>query len=357
MKKILLFTLIYLSGIVIASAQTEKDKARQKGEEAVKLEDEGKFDQALVLLAEAIKLDPDNISFPYETAYSYYAQKQYSKAIEVLNKLKDHKDCFDRVYQLLGNAYDLSGQNQMAITTYNDGLKRFPQSGSLYLESGNIYLVKKEYDKALNLYEQGIMAEPSFASNYYWASRIYCGSDEKFWGMIYGEIFINLERNSQRTREISKLLYETYKSQITFSGKDSVKVSFSKSNVINYTGKGPIKFPYNVIYEPTMAMAVAGQKEINLASLNTIRANFIKFYYQREFNKTYPNALFEYNKKLQDNGFDEAYNYWIFSAADPQAFESWRNSNQEKWQKFIAWFGPNPLKLSPENRFYRTQYN
>lgn len=49
---------------------------------------------------------------------------------------------------------------------------------------------------------------------------------------IYGEIFMNLERNSTRTFEISKLLYDTYKSQITFN-KDTIHVSFSKNNIIN----------------------------------------------------------------------------------------------------------------------------
>ncbi len=42
-------------------AQTDKDLALQKAKQAIKLEDDGKFDEALALLKESQKLDPENI--------------------------------------------------------------------------------------------------------------------------------------------------------------------------------------------------------------------------------------------------------------------------------------------------------
>ncbi len=77
-----------------------------------------------------------------------------------------------------------------------------------------IQLGKKDYNKALTYFEKGIEVAPNYSSNYYWCARLYCNSTEEVWGMIYGEIFMNLERNSKRTAEISKLLFDTYKKEI-----------------------------------------------------------------------------------------------------------------------------------------------
>ncbi|NCD70717.1 tetratricopeptide repeat protein [Mucilaginibacter agri] len=350
-KTILAIAFLLLSSLFKASAQSNIELARQKGTQAVKLEDDGKFDEALVLLNDAIKLDPNNIEYPYETAYSYYSQKKYDKAIEVLTKLKDRPDAFGRVYQLLGNSYDLADQNDKAISIYNEGIQKFPNSGELYLESGNIYWVKKDYSKALSFYEKGIVTDPTFPSNYYRASRLYCSSTEKMWGMIYGEIFINLERNSQRTQEISKLLYDTYKSQITFSG-DKMSISFTKQSVVT----DPKKLPYGLIYEPTIGMASIGQTNIDLNSLSIIRTKFLELYDQKGFDKTYPNALFSYQDQIAKAGLLDTYNRWLLSQGDPDGFKTWVDQNKDKWDNFVKWFGPNPIQLSDTNKFCSSQY-
>ncbi|HTE00830.1 MAG TPA: tetratricopeptide repeat protein [Mucilaginibacter sp.] len=341
---------------VSAFGQTNKETAKQKGERAVTLEDEGKFDDALKLLDEAIKLDPASIDYPYETAYCYYNQEKYDKVIDLLTKLKDRDDSIDRLYQLLGNSYDNIKQTDKAVAIYEEGLKKFPASGNLYLEMGVIPLIKKDYDKALFYFEKGIKAAPAVSSNYYWAAKLYCGSTEKMWGMIYGEIFINLERNSKRTIEISKLLFDTYKSQITFTSATSAKVSFSNGATIQVVDPKNIKLPYSIIYEPTLLIAIVNETSIDLNSLDRIRKKFVDFYFQKEFNKKYPNVLFDYQESLIKAGHMEAYNHWLLLKGDEASFNKWQQENKEKWDGFVTWFTANPLSLNNDKKFYREQY-
>ncbi len=338
-----------------ARAQTPAETAHTKGVEAVKLEDDGKFDDALKLLTEAQQLDPDNISYPYEMTYCYYGQQQFQKVVDNLEKLKDRPDSFDRLYELLGNAYDELKQPDKAIAIYEEGLKKFPKSGALYLERGIMPLAKKNYNEALNYFEKGIQAQPDFPSNYYRAAKLYCISDDSMWGMIYGEIFMNLERNSQRTQEMSKLLFDTYKSQIKFTAPGKISVSFSKNAVINVGGSDKIKLPYSMIYEPTMGLAVAGESVIDLNSMDRIRQNFLKFYMDK-FNKDYPNALFSYQNMIKESGNMEAYNHWLLMKGDDDAFNTWMASNKTKWDSFVKWYLANPIKLDDSNHFYRAQY-
>jgi len=357
MKKRFSILAVLLSGLIYfdAKAQSAADSAHQKGVEAVKLEDAGKFDDAMKLLTEAAKLDPNNIDYPYEMTYCYYSQKQYQKAIDVLEKLKDNPDSFDRLYELLGNSYDMLGKSDKAIAVYQDGLKKFPNSGVLYLEMGVIPLFKKDYNSALNYFEKGIEVQPDFPSNYYWAAKLYCGSDDKVWGMLYGEIFINLERNSGRTAEISKLLYDTYKSSITYPGPGKILVAFNKNTVISLVGKDKMTMPYSMIYEPCMSIAVIADTVINLNSLDRIRLNFLNFYNQK-FNKDYPNALFSYQDEIVKSGNFEAYNHWLLSEGDKNMFNTWRIATGDKWDKFLKWFTDNPIKLDENNKLNQSQY-
>jgi tetratricopeptide (TPR) repeat protein len=361
MRKVfkVLFLVICISGVQNLFGQTKQEQAEEKGKVAVSLEDEGKFDDAIKLLNEAKELDPESLVYPYELAYSYYSQKDYKKAISYLEPLTKHKDVIDRVFQLLGNSYDDDGNSEKALQVYDDGLKIFPSSGKLYLEKGNVYWVKKDYGKALPFYEQGIKVDPAFPSNYFRAAKLYCNSTEEIWGMIYGELFMNLERNTARTKEISELLYNTYKSQIKFTSDTSSTVSFSKNNIIDaneLTLKGKLKLPFSVIYEPSMAFAIASEKSIDINSLDRIRGRFIDFYDERGFDKTYPNVLFEYQKRIKDLGHMEAYNHWILMMGDEPSFKIWQSANSDKWNSFIKWFADNPLKLDSEHNFFREQY-
>ena len=340
--------------------QTDKEKALDKAQEAINLMDNGKVDKSIKLLEEAQKLDPDRFDYPYELAYAHYLKEDYKGVIKILEKNIDHKNVSERLFQLLGNSYDVLGKTDKAFEAYDAGLKKFPNSGMIYLEKGNVYWGKKEYGNALPFYEKGIEVDPRFSSNYYRATLIYCGSTEEVWGMIYGEIFMNLERNSKRTSEISKLLFDTYNSEIKFTSDTSFSVSFSKNASININDlkdPGKIKLPFGVgVYEPTLMMSMLNEKSIDINSLDRIRKNFIENYFKNGYDKKYPNVLFDYQNKVLQAGHLEAYNHWILMKGDEDTFGIWHSSNTEKWDNFVKWFTDNGLEIDNSNRFYSGQY-
>ncbi|MFC2100643.1 tetratricopeptide repeat protein [Bacteroidota bacterium] len=358
MKKIIFPILIVLS--VTLYGQTDKEKAFDLGMRAIEEMENGHIDAAIKLLEQSKKLDPENISYPYEIAYAKFLNKEYNEAIKILKGIKKHPQANDLVYQMLGNCHDMIKKPKKAIAIYEEGLKLFPNSGKLYLERGNMEFMSENYNSALEYYEKGLEVDPDFPSNYYWSAFIFLNSSEEVWGMIYGEIFLNLEPDTKRTSEISKLIYDTYKNQIQFTSDSSYSVSFCQNATIDIgeiSDVKNIKLPYGLsIYEPTLMLSMVNENTIEISSLNRIRTNFLKLYFDKGFDKTYPNILFDFQKQVSDAGHIEAYNYWILMNGEPDAFKEWKDSNNEKWEQFVAWFKDNRLQIDDSNKFFRTQY-
>lgn len=365
MKKIIIAFALLLS-VLTAHAQTKqnKEKAREYGYEAIKLLDNGQYDEAIELLEQAQKMDEDDPVYTYEIAYAYYAQKQYKKAAGTLEGIIDHKKANDQYYQLLGNAYDNMKKPDEAMEIYAKGLKRFPGSGKLYLESGIVEYYRKKYNEAIELWEKGVQVDPKFPSNYYWLGKVFSYTDEKVWSAIYGEIFMNLERGSKRTEEMSKILYDTYKSAINIKSSTEGSANFSKNLVMSMPSDGgEIKLPFAMHYGIAMTMGIsfnliANKKEVNIDFLADLRKNFLSTWYEKTLPKDYPNVLFDYQQKISEKGHLEAYTYWLFMKGNEEEFNKWMEDkdNSAKYEAFIAWYKENPLSLNDKNKFYRTQY-
>ncbi|MCO6495745.1 MAG: hypothetical protein J5I91_08720 [Bacteroidetes bacterium] len=340
------------------TSDSKKDKAAKIAHQAIKLMDDGYFKKSIQMFKECKRLDPENIIYPYEIAYAYYLKQDYKKTIKILERIKRHKDAFDLIYQILGNAYDYLDERQKALSTYTLGLQLFPYSGTLNFEMGimSIYY-NNDLEKGLNYFEKGIEVQPMYPGNYYWASKIYINKNEKIWGLLYGEVFMNLERTGNRNSEISKLLYDTYKKNIQPNGDTLSTSLFSDlSNLLDSSKTTNTHYMSN-IFASTFNSAMKGISRIDMNSLDTIRKNFIDIYFQKGFDINYPNVLFTYQRKLQNSGHLEAYNHWILMHGDEQYFNDWKDNNEDKWKSFIDWFIVNGLKLDDVNRFHRQQYD
>ncbi|SHM11124.1 lipopolysaccharide assembly protein LapB [Chitinophaga sp. CF418] len=377
MRILLPLMVIICFSVSAANAQTtDKEKALAKKNEAIELMDDGKLAESITLLEEARKLDPAEPEIVYEMALARYQQKNFDEAMKLLKDLVKRKQASGRVYAMMGNALDEMGKPEKAIDTYDEGIKKFPEEGNLYLERGVMELRRNDHNAALGFFEKGIQAAPMYPSNYYRAAKIFLDSDQEVWGMIYGEIFMNIERGSKRTEEISKLLYYTYKGEIKFESDTSASVSFAKQNNTilldaNQRKKAQASSLANALaeqlmasmgnsfangaYEMTLVKSIIGEKMINLASLNRIRTKFLDIYTKERRDTSYPVVLFDFQRSVKEAGYLEAYNYWILGQGDEKVFGEWRSEHEQQWDSFMKWFKENRIKVTEANAFVRAQ--
>lgn len=157
---------------------------------------------------------------------------------------------------------------------------------------------------------------------------------------------------------MSKILFDTYKRGIKFSGDSSRSVQLCQQMVLDpkmVPDPKNIRLPFCMIYEPAMALSVAREKTVDIGSLDRIRTSFLAIYHGQKRNISHPNALFDYQKMVQDAGHLEAYNHWILMKGDEDGFDRWLSDNRPKWEAFVKWFMDNGLRLTPANKFHSSQ--
>lgn len=334
MKKELIYCILIFSfGHVHAQKKTFKC---EKVYDAVKLIDEQKYDQAITMLRECEKIDAKEYTYPYEIALAFTYNKKYSDAVDQLLKIKNYENLSADYYQLLGNNYDYLEKPEKAIATYDQGLKKFPNAGRLFLEKG-VMLEKTQPIEALKIYEKGIKTDPMYPSNYYRAAKIYLKTNDRLSGLMYGEIFMNLERTTSRTREMSELLYEGYKSSMIFVSQDQKKTEFCPAVIDAEKYDKNKLLPLCMNFALSFVVAMMKHHEFNYDNLVQIRQDFLPEYQKLKINNA-PNVLLNYFKTMEDKKVFNAYNHYIFQAANKDAFAEWQTKNQDEYNHFEDWY-------------------
>ena len=183
-----------------ASAQTGDAQALVK--QAVQLNKDGKYTDAINAYNQALKIDSNNIYANYGIAYSLLAAGNGKDGIPHLEKVINANTSLTAdAYDLLGSTYDKSHETEKAIAAYNAGIKAGPKSQSLHYNLGLAYFRDKKYADAEKCAIEAIKIGPKHASS----QRMYalvCFHQNKRANALLGFCsFILLEPNTARSAE------------------------------------------------------------------------------------------------------------------------------------------------------------
>lgn len=336
MNRVLFFISISVLSGLSALAQSEPD-SKTLQETAKTFARQGDYTNAVIVLNGALKKDPNNLELQKDLAFDYYLQQDYAKGLNIARTLTERTDADVQCYQLAGLFYKAIDQGKDCEKLYKAGIKRFPQSGVLYNEYGEILYARQD-NAAIKEWEKGIEIDPGYSSNYYNASKFYFLTTDKVWSLIYGEIFLNLESYSKRTAEIKGLLLKGYKKM--FSEPDLLKFQNTKAPFVSaYLGT-------------TQKVTGAVAQGITAETLTLLRTKFILSWYEN-YSSNFPFRLFDYQRQLLKDGLFDAYNQWIFGAAESlTGFQTWTNTHADEYTRFTNFQKGRVFRL-PEGQYYQ----
>jgi tetratricopeptide (TPR) repeat protein len=337
MKKIIFSIGIVFLLALIANAQEQDPKKLH--ESAKTFIRQGDYSNAVLVLNRLLKNDVNNLELLKDLSFAYYLNKDYARSLETAKPFEERKDTDVQAYQILALIYKALEERKDCERLYRAALKKFPSSGVLYNEYGEMLWTKKEFAEAAKLWEKGIEMDPNNSGNYYNSAKFYYLSADKTWGLIYGEIFINLESYSQRTIEIKGLLLEGYKK--LFTGNDFLKYQNTKNEFVN---------AFLGLMQKHSAVVAEG---VTTETLTTLRARFILDWYAT-YAPRFPFRLFEHHNQLLKLGFFDAYNQWIFGAAgNLPAYQQWTSMHSDVNNEFIRLQKNRVFKIPP-GQYYQT---
>ncbi|MEP6616678.1 MAG: hypothetical protein ABJA57_08875 [Ginsengibacter sp.] len=335
MTKRVLFFITLFSFTGHSFCQTQDTKQLQ--ETAKAFTRQGDYANANLVLVRALQQDPNNTQVIKDLSFNYYLQKENVRALETIRPLIDGDNGDDQSFQIAGNIYKAMDQLKECEKMYKKGIKKFPNSGALYSEYGEL-LASQQDVNAIKQWEKGIEMDPGFNGNYYNAARYYSLTADKIWSIIDAEIFLNLETSSGRTAEIKNLLLDSYKK--LFADVDVTKNSKDKSS-----------FEQAFLQTMNKQSSVAA-KGVNPESLTMIRTRFILDWYNTYATK-FPFRLFDYHHQLLQQGMFDAYNQWIFGAAQNLVtYQNWTSSHSQEYNEFNTFQKGRVFKIPPAQYYH-----
>lgn len=311
----------------------------------------GDYANAILVLNQAVELAPESALYKQQLAYAYSLNNNLDEAEKTIKDVLRSNAANVQTYQIAGNIYKAKRDLRGAERNFKRGLRKFPNSGDLYSELGQVYYAEREYTDALSSWVKGIEVDPDYAPNYYYAARTYYYSNDKFWAVIYGELFINLERFTNRTSEMKKILLASYKALFNNNAFLEIQPTLTKNSYSSLDTPDFKKAFLNTLAKSANTLIARG---ITPETLVMMRTRFI-LYWDNFYKFIYPYALFNYYQQLLKNGLFEAYNQWIFGpAADPAAYKAWVRNHQDVMHQLIDYLNNHSLQPR-ESQFYQKE--
>lgn len=309
----------------------------------------GDYANAILVLNRAVKLSPENAEYRKQLAFAYYLNNNLPQAEQVIKDVLTSDAVDVQTYQIEGNIIKARGDLKGAEKNYRRGLKKFPASGVLYNELGQIYSDQRQYTDALRAWTTGIKVDPALSSNYYNAAKTYYYSKDKVWTVLYGEIFIDLERYTGRTTEMKNILLAAYKD--LFNSGLVAGSTLAEGGDATSSASAP-GFRQAFLRALGKGASTITSRGITPETLVMLRTRFV-LEWSRFYKLLYPYALFDYQQQLLKEGLFEAYNQWVFGpATNLTRYKAWVEQHQAVMNRLIAYLNAHPL-TPMEGEFYQ----
>jgi len=331
LARAILFLTIYFLTVQFCLAQS----AEELQASARSYTQQGDYSNAILVLNNAQRIEPQNLDVAKSLAWNLYLNDDNTKALEIIKVALNRDDADYQCYQIGGNIYKQLQLPKECEKLYRKGLKKFPLSGAMHNLMGELLWEEQDYS-AIKEWEKGIEIDPTYARSYYNACKYYYLTVDNIWTILYGEIFLNMEPVSTNAAEIKNILAEGYK---------KIFIDINKEN----KGKNKFETAFIETISKQTNIAVNG---INPESLTMIKTRFI-LDWSRNYAHSFPFKLFDLQKKLLQQGMFDAYNEWIFGAAQNlAAYQNWTIIHATEYNEF-SHFQKEEIFQQPSAEYYR----
>ena len=262
------------------------------------------FSEAIEILQRATCIDPESVEAWLFLGIIYNEYNQKTKAIQAYEKgLSINPELAD-VWFNLGILYDKSNQNTKAIEAYKQATSVNPEFPNAWFNLGIAYINSDQFTKAIEAYEKGLSINPKFPNA--WFNL----------GILY-------DKSNQNTKAI-----EAYK-QATSVNPESVEAWFNLGMIYNKSNQftkaiEPYKQTIRINPQNIEAWCNLG---LSYQNTNQHKKALEVYKQATHIDSGFAKAWFNLGVcYVESNQYKEAVNsYKIAARIDPECIEAWNN--------------------------------
>jgi tetratricopeptide (TPR) repeat protein len=142
-------------------------------ETAFKHHQQGDIDAARAGYEQVLAMNPKNTDALHLLGCIQYRDKDYERAIALMEKACDLQPRVAAFHKDLGDVHFERGDCKQAIKRYRKALKLEPQYAEAHNNLGNVFLQSKKFKEALLHYEKALQSKADFADPWYNCGRLY----------------------------------------------------------------------------------------------------------------------------------------------------------------------------------------
>lgn len=298
----------------------------------------GAFRQAIASYQQAIALAPGQAILYRDLSNAYLLSGNYTRAESTITQLIEKGEADAQSYAIASAVQTALKEDKKARRLLEKGLEKYPASGFLQHERGKYYEELGDMENALKAWLTGIASDPGYHINYYDAARAYMKSSKPVWAIIYGEIFVNLERYTPRSNETRKLLLAAYRR--FYATPDATDIPrFGKAA----STAQPKNFE-DALSQTLLRLAPVLADGISTENLTMLRTRFVMDWMATHGAK-YPFTLFRHWDDLLRAGHFDGANQWLFGRAENGAqYEAWIKFHPEAVKGYEQYYAKHPLQ-------------
>lgn len=333
-KTISIFLFCTLFILSVSGQTTELQNYIDQG---VKLHDNGDYKGAIELYEKALKIDPASPLVNYEISSSYYAWKNYEKAIAYSDIVIGLKSNFvDEAYILKGSAQDMMDKPKDAIATYKEAIKEYPNNHLLYFNLALTSYNIKEYKEAEQAVQKALTIKPSHASSHLLLGYVMNDQGSRVKSLLALYNFLLLEPNSGRAKAACKLLETEMKQGVKKSGDKSISITFNP-------GRESDEFNAAELMLSLLESSKSLEKNKNKPDCELFADNTKSFFsvlgeLKKNNNGFWWNYYVDFFYEMTTKKHVEAYSYYITQSKEDATINSWVTANKDKVDALLKWF-------------------
>ncbi len=343
LQKTCFFVLLLVAPLLVTGQETwPSPEVAQMYAHAGEYMDKGNYKDAIVTYKQAMVLAPGKMVLYRQLGKAYYLSGNYAEAEQTLSVVLGSASYMadTACYCLQAAAMAAMRKFRQARSVLKTGLEKFPGSGVLYHELGEVNSRAHDMVPALNAWLDGIEKAPLFTANYLAAARTYLASDNVLWGLLYGELYLNMEPDTAGTQELKNELFAGYKKMFDNLVNDE---PLKQGNALK---QATVKGFEDAVRNTYLTLTPVVSDGVSTENLVMVRTRFLMNWFAA-YDKKYPFSLFTYMDELVRTGHFEIYNEWLFGKAENAAqFKAWDLFHEGDIDRFNKWRVEHPLIIS-----------